>query len=157
MTDSALPLLCVLGLLSLSTACYIQNCPRGGKRSFPDPVSRQCMTCGPGDRGRCFGPSICCGEDIGCLLGSPETANCLEEDYLPSPCEAGGKVCGSDEGRCAAPGVCCDSEGCVLDPDCTDDNKFRALAEQKSTLMDTSPGKLLLQILHPGSRARTQF
>ncbi|KAF5909509.1 isotocin-neurophysin IT 1-like, partial [Clarias magur] len=68
-----------------------------------------CMACGPGDKGQCFGPNICCGEGLGCLIGSPATARCSEEEYLPSPCEAGGKPCGSDEGRCAALGVCCDS------------------------------------------------
>lgn len=69
----------------------------------------QCMTCGPGDKGRCFGPNICCGEEIGCLFGTLDAIHCLEEDYVPSPCEAGVKVCGSGQGRCAAPGVCCDS------------------------------------------------
>lgn len=31
----------VLCLLSLSCACYIQNCPRGGKRASADPAIRQ--------------------------------------------------------------------------------------------------------------------
>uniref|UniRef100_A0A4W6CIB5 Arginine vasopressin n=1 Tax=Lates calcarifer TaxID=8187 RepID=A0A4W6CIB5_LATCA len=100
--------LCVLGLLALSSACYIQNCPRGGKRALPE-TGRQCMSCGPGDRGRCFGPSICCGEGLGCLLGSPETAHCVEENYLLTPCQAGGRPCGSEGGRCAASGLCCNS------------------------------------------------
>lgn len=34
-------LLCVLGLVALSSACYIQNCPRGGKRALPEAGSRQ--------------------------------------------------------------------------------------------------------------------
>nr|BAA01737.1 prepro-vasotocin-II [Oncorhynchus keta]prf//1714310D vasotocin precursor II [Oncorhynchus keta] len=51
-------LLCVIGLLAFSSACYIQNCPRGGKRALQDIGIRQCMTCGPGDQGHCFGPSI---------------------------------------------------------------------------------------------------
>lgn len=74
-----------------------------------DSVWAQCMACGPGDKGRCFGPNICCGEEIGCMVGTLEALRCLEEDYVPSPCEAGGKPCGSVAGRCAAPGVCCDS------------------------------------------------
>ncbi|MGH0165766.1 UNVERIFIED_CONTAM: hypothetical protein FKN15_049461 [Acipenser sinensis] len=70
---------------------------------------RQCMACGPGHRGRCFGSSICCGEELGCYVGTLETERCLEENSLPSPCEAGGRVCGAEEGgRCAAPGICCD-------------------------------------------------
>ena len=73
----------------------------------------QCMSCGPRDRGRCFGPNICCGEGLGCLLGSPETAHCVEENYLLTPCQAGGRPCGSEGGRCAASGLCCNS-GTVL-------------------------------------------
>ncbi|MBN3283347.1 NEUV protein, partial [Polyodon spathula] len=49
------------------------------------------MACGPGNRGHCFGPSICCGEELGCYVGTPETKICLEENSLPSPCEAGGR------------------------------------------------------------------
>ncbi|KAI1238088.1 hypothetical protein IHE44_0012800 [Lamprotornis superbus] len=69
--------------------------------SFP-----QCMPCGPGNRGNCFGPGICCGAELGCYLGTAETRRCAEEDFLPSPCQAGGQPCGSG-GRCAAPGICC--------------------------------------------------
>uniref|UniRef100_A0A8C8AQ22 Uncharacterized protein n=1 Tax=Otus sunia TaxID=257818 RepID=A0A8C8AQ22_9STRI len=69
--------------------------------SFP-----QCMPCGPGNRGNCFGPGICCGTELGCYLGTAETQRCAEEDYLPSPCQAGGQPCGAG-GRCAAPGICC--------------------------------------------------
>ncbi|XP_009473269.1 PREDICTED: vasotocin-neurophysin VT, partial [Nipponia nippon] len=54
-----------------------------------------CMPCGPGNRGNCFGPGICCGAELGCYLGTAETRRCAEEDYLPSPCQAGGQPCGS--------------------------------------------------------------
>ncbi|MBN3310989.1 NEU4 protein, partial [Amia calva] len=106
---------CFLALLSLCSACFISNCPLGGKRATPEPGHghRQCMACGPGDRGHCFGPNICCGEGLGCYMGTPETARCLEENYLASPCEAGGRACGPERGHCAALGVCCD-EGQTL-------------------------------------------
>ncbi|XP_064164049.1 oxytocin-neurophysin 1 isoform X3 [Anguilla rostrata] len=149
--------MCLLSLLSVCSACYISNCPIGGKRSLEEYPSRKCLSCGPGDRGRCFGPSICCGEGLGCWVGSPETARCMEENYLPTPCEAGGKPCGSEEGRCAAPGVCCDSDSCVLDPECVEDSKRRPLAEQNATLMGGSPGELLLRMLHMTSRGRSPY
>lgn len=70
------------------------------------PPSRQCLPCGPGGKGRCFGPSICCGDELGCLVGTAEALRCQEENYLPSPCQSGQKPCGSG-GRCAAAGICC--------------------------------------------------
>ncbi|XP_076139258.1 oxytocin-neurophysin 1 [Alosa pseudoharengus] len=133
---------CLLCLLSVCTACYISNCPIGGKRALQD-LPRKCLSCGPGDRGRCFGPSICCGEAMGCYLGSPETTRCLEENFLPSPCEAGGRACGSEEGRCAAPGICCDSEGCAVDQSCLD-------ADDEDTPLNQSESSkdLLMKLLH---------
>ncbi|XP_063067212.1 oxytocin-neurophysin 1-like [Engraulis encrasicolus] len=162
MNDLCVPLLCLLGLLSVCSACYIQNCPRGGKRSFPDQPPRQCMSCGPGDRGRCFGPAICCGEELGCWVGSPEASRCGEEEYLPSPCEAGGKPCGATEdGRCAAPGICCDTESCALDAECQDSDSRapppRPLAELSPALMAPSPAEFLLRLLQHSGRPRSQF
>ncbi|XP_041854322.1 vasopressin-neurophysin 2-copeptin [Melanotaenia boesemani] len=146
--------LCVLGLLALSSACYIQNCPRGGKRALSEAGIRQCMSCGPGDRGHCFGPSICCGEGLGCLLGSPESARCLEENYLLTPCQAGWRPCGSEGGRCAASGLCCNSESCTVDSDC--------LEETEATNPDrgsarSSPTELLLRLLHVASRGQNEY
>uniref|UniRef100_A0A8C4S4V1 Arginine vasopressin n=1 Tax=Erpetoichthys calabaricus TaxID=27687 RepID=A0A8C4S4V1_ERPCA len=75
----------------------------------------QCLSCGPGGRGHCFGPSICCGEELGCYIGTSETLICQEENYLPIPCESVGKTCWfeEEEGHCAAPGICC-SEGLFI-------------------------------------------
>ncbi|KAA0714480.1 Vasotocin-neurophysin VT 1 [Triplophysa tibetana] len=150
MSDSLLPVcvLCILALSTLSSACYIQNCPRGGKRSQPDPI-RQCMRCGPENKGRCFGPSVCCGAGLGCLVGSPETLSCMEENDVSSPCETGGRSCGAKGGRCAAPGVCCHSQSCVLDSECVDDVRFQSQdnASQKKT-----SGDLLLDLLKLMSR-----
>lgn len=40
---------CLLGLLALSSACYIQNCPIGGKRAVLDMDIRKVRPCGLGD------------------------------------------------------------------------------------------------------------
>ncbi|XP_062310416.1 vasopressin-neurophysin 2-copeptin [Osmerus eperlanus] len=148
MPRCALPL-CVLGLLALSSACYIQNCPRGGKRALQDTRIRQCLSCGPGARGRCLGPRICCAEGQGCWLGSPETQVCLEEDLLPSPCQPGGRPCGPQEGRCAALGVCCDSESCVVDADCVTGSGLPPSS--------SSPGQLLVRLLHLSTRGGSAY
>ncbi|XP_069712782.1 oxytocin-neurophysin 1-like [Phaenicophaeus curvirostris] len=100
---------CLLGLLALSSACYIQNCPIGGKRAVLDMDMRKCLPCGPRNKGHCFGPNICCGEELGCYLGTSETLRCQEENFLPTPCASGGKACGGSGGSCAAPGICCSS------------------------------------------------
>ncbi|KTG05639.1 hypothetical protein cypCar_00027454 [Cyprinus carpio] len=67
MSGSLLSVVGLLCLLSICSACYISNCPIGGKRAVQDWQSRQCLSCGPGDHGQCFGPSICCGEE-GCSM-----------------------------------------------------------------------------------------
>lgn len=72
---------------------------------FPE----QCLPCGPRNKGHCFGPNICCGEELGCYLGTSETLRCQEENFLPTPCESGRKACGEDGASCAAPGICCSS------------------------------------------------
>ncbi|XP_007445967.1 PREDICTED: oxytocin-neurophysin 1-like, partial [Lipotes vexillifer] len=90
------------------------------------PPSRQCLPCGPGGKGRCFGPSICCGDELGCLVGTAEALRCQEESYLPSPCQSGQKPCGSG-GRCAAAGICCNPDGCRGDPACDPEAAFSQL------------------------------
>ncbi|XP_025788497.1 oxytocin-neurophysin 1 [Puma concolor] len=74
-------------------------------------------------KGRCFGPSICCGDELGCFVGTAEALRCQEENYLPSPCQSGHKPCGSG-GRCAAAGICCNDDGCRADPACDAEAAF---------------------------------
>ncbi|XP_060059063.1 vasopressin-neurophysin 2-copeptin [Erinaceus europaeus] len=149
MPEALLPA-CLLGLLALTSACYFQNCPRGGKRAMSDLDLRQCLPCGPGGKGRCFGPSICCGDELGCFVGSAEALRCQEENYLPSPCQSGQKPCGSG-GRCAAAGVCCSHESCVVEPECREGPGFhrrtRTSDQGNATQLDGPAGALLLRLV----------
>ncbi|XP_027022751.1 isotocin-neurophysin IT 1-like [Tachysurus fulvidraco] len=132
----------LLCFLSICSACYISNCPIGGKRSLIDAPSHKCMACGPRDSGRCFGPNICCAAGLGCSVGSPEALSCTEEDYIPIPCENGGRACGSERGRCAAPGVCCNSEGCSINLSCLTDD------ETDLESSNGPGGDLFMKLLH---------
>ncbi|KAG8011780.1 Vasotocin-neurophysin VT 1 [Nibea albiflora] len=117
-------------------------------------ISTKCMSCGPRDRGRCFGPSICCGEGLGCLIGSPESAHCVEENYMLTPCQAGGRPCGSEGGHCAVSGLCCNSESCAVDSDCLGEAEASDPADSSAV---NSPAELLLRLLHVASRGQTEY
>ncbi|ELV12820.1 vasopressin-neurophysin 2-copeptin [Tupaia chinensis] len=153
MPDTMLPVF-FLGLLAFTSACYFQNCPRGGKRATSDLELRQCLPCGPGGRGHCFGPQICCEEELGCFVGTAEALRCQEENYLPSPCQSGRKPCGSG-GRCAAGGFCCSDESCVTEPECLEGvhHRARPSARNNATLLDGSTGALLPRLFFFLSRA----
>ncbi|KAF7278772.1 neurophysin 1-like [Rhynchophorus ferrugineus] len=111
------------------TGCLITNCPRGGKRSGKFPLIersnvKQCISCGPGNSGKCFGPSICCGP-FGCLMGTPETIKCQRDGFFheKEPCIAGTSNCRKNTGRCALDGICCSQESCHMDKQCSMDEK----------------------------------
>ncbi|XP_052039599.1 vasopressin-neurophysin 2-copeptin [Apodemus sylvaticus] len=139
---------CFLSLLALSSACYFQNCPRGGKRATSDMELRQCLPCGPGGKGRCFGPSICCADELGCFVGTAEALRCQEENYLPSPCQSGQKPCGSG-GRCATASICCSDESCGTEPECREGflRLSRAREPSNATQLDGPARALLLRLM----------
>ncbi|XP_050712786.1 oxytocin-neurophysin 1-like [Eriocheir sinensis] len=111
-------------LVGGAAACFITNCPPGGKRSGGIMSqlghARTCTSCGPGLLGRCIGPDICCGARVGCFIGSRETRLCRTENMVPIRCSnADLKPCGRmQEGRCAAAGLCCTETKCELDDNC---------------------------------------
>lgn len=114
-------LLVFLSLIFISSACLITNCPRGGKRVETAPLegfTRECPSCGPNRLGQCFGPHICCGPNIGCFVGTPETYRCRKESLYSRPCIAGYAMCRGNTARCAANGICCSQESCFIDTNC---------------------------------------
>ncbi|XP_039613980.1 oxytocin-neurophysin 1-like [Polypterus senegalus] len=139
--------LCLISLFAVSAACYISNCPIGGKRAAID--YKRCLSCGPGGRGHCFGPSICCGEELGCYIGTSETLICQEENYLPIPCESVGKTCWfeEEEGHCAAPGICCSEATCRVDSSCFEEPWPSTGSPILITEDPLRSGKLLLRLL----------
>ncbi|GFR86763.1 conopressin/neurophysin [Elysia marginata] len=111
----------VIITISSSQACFIRNCPKGGKRSMDQTVvpKRECMQCGAGGSGRCVGPNICCSRRSGCQIGTPEARVCQEENRSPTPCLVPGRQCGEGgRGNCVANRICCDSESCAMNEQC---------------------------------------
>ncbi|UJR37665.1 hypothetical protein I4U23_030361 [Adineta vaga] len=114
-------LILFVALLQFNHACYITNCPIGGKRSSDldnNLHNHQCPRCGLG--GQCFGPSICC-TDFACRIGHPSDARqCSNENRNLTPCVINSSVCSTvPNGRCAAHGVCCGTESCQVDETCS--------------------------------------
>nr|P05486.2 RecName: Full=Conopressin-conophysin; Contains: RecName: Full=Conopressin-G; Short=Con-G; AltName: Full=Conopressin-K; AltName: Full=Lys-conopressin-G; Contains: RecName: Full=Conophysin-G; Flags: Precursor [Conus geographus]BAO65572.1 G039_VD_Conophysin-conopressin_precursor_conopeptide [Conus geographus] len=113
--------LCLLLLLLLTTqACFIRNCPKGGKRDVDERyLFKACMSC---SFGQCVGPRICCGPR-GCEMGTAEANRCIEEDEDPIPCQVVGQHCdlnnpGNIHGNCVANGICCVDDTCTIHTGC---------------------------------------
>lgn len=118
-------------ILQLTFACYITNCPIGGKRNlllendlhqvrdsidiFRNFLVRmfQCPTCGI--NGQCYGPSICC-TNRGCRIGHPsDIRQCSNENHRTIPCSIKAAVCTAvPNGRCAANSICCNPGRCFI-------------------------------------------
>ncbi|NWU45369.1 NEUV protein, partial [Hylia prasina] len=164
MAEPSLPL-SFLCLLALSSACYIQNCPRGGKRALADTALRQCMPCGPGNRGNCFGPGICCGSEVGCYLGTA-VGRGLEQDSGTCPCSWQGVKMGAENNPLTIPKnlfhghvLLPAAESCAMDTGCLDegsDGAQEAAEEKNLTVLDGSAGDLLLKLMHLANRQQQQ-
>jgi len=116
-------------IIVVTSACFITNCPPGGKRSLRgDSPKKQCTRCG--GTGRCFGPNICCGASIGCQMNNKLTAVCSTEDYSPHLCTNEGKQCANGKGICALDSTCCTSEGCFVDNKCQT-NQMKGSVDEK--------------------------
>ncbi|XP_060543151.1 vasotocin-neurophysin VT-like [Pantherophis guttatus] len=97
----------------MSSACYLPACSKRGKRTAPYTEVRRCMSCGPGNKGTCFGPHICCLREYGCYW----SARCLDENLDPIPCEGSRFICNGN-GRCGHTGVCCTDVTCFASTQC---------------------------------------
>ncbi|KPL97556.1 vasopressin-like protein [Sarcoptes scabiei] len=94
--------------------CFITNCPPAGKRSMLAAIGsstqtrRECIRCGPGLSGRCYGPSICCSPLFGCNVGGFASSRCALEAFNPMLCSNPGSACGPNgKGICAINSTCC--------------------------------------------------
>nr|AXL95508.1 conopressin/conophysin [Conus ermineus] len=113
--------LCLLLLLLLTTqACFIRNCPKGGKRDVDERrATKECMYC---SLGQCVGPRICCGAG-GCEMGTAEANKCSKEDDDLIPCQVFGDRCilnnpGNSDGNCVGNGICCVDDTCSIHSEC---------------------------------------
>ncbi|NXC87245.1 NEUV protein, partial [Cercotrichas coryphoeus] len=161
MAEPSLPL-SFLCLLALSSACYIQNCPRGGKRALGDTALRQVRAGHPGhavelqgDRGAPRHPRVplaalpgARGQTASGALLAPLAA----PNPFPSPKQSqitrvhhhllppAADSCSADSG-CLAEG----SEGA------------REAADERSlAVLDGSAGDLLLKLMHLANRQQQQ-
>uniref|UniRef100_A0A8C0AWU1 NEUV protein n=1 Tax=Buteo japonicus TaxID=224669 RepID=A0A8C0AWU1_9AVES len=138
MAEPSLPL-SFLCLLALSSACYIQNCPRGGKRALADTALRQVRD----------GMGVLGGTGWG-FWGDIAT-RCKEEMFYDEGGEALAQVA-QRGGRCPIPGNI--PETCAMDAGCLDEGSDGAqeTAEKNLTVLDGSAGDLLLKLMHLANR-----
>uniref|UniRef100_A0A147BFX8 Putative neurohypophysial hormones n=1 Tax=Ixodes ricinus TaxID=34613 RepID=A0A147BFX8_IXORI len=114
----ALSHMLLLAVVGGTSACFITNCPPGGKRSSEPSPARLCPRCGPAGRGVCYSADVCCTGSMCVLNDALATLSCRAEALHGVACHVPGKRCGTD-GRCAIRGYCCGPDGCTKDSSCS--------------------------------------
>ncbi|KFM02644.1 Vasotocin-neurophysin VT, partial [Aptenodytes forsteri] len=145
MAEPSLPL-SFLCLLALSSACYIQNCPRGGKRALTDTALRQVRD----------GMGVWGGMDWGFWGDIATHVSCAGHPRLPptsSPPENKTLVV-LNITRSRRDGLLSVEETCAMDAGCLDEGSGGAqeAAEKNLTVLDGSAGDLLLKLMHLANR-----
>uniref|UniRef100_A0A8C6Y456 Uncharacterized protein n=1 Tax=Naja naja TaxID=35670 RepID=A0A8C6Y456_NAJNA len=118
-------------LLTLSSACYIQNCPRGGKRSLPDAEIRQVR------------PKYLWGFHLSFHISGAAPKK-RESSCSPKPLKAGQEI--NSFLNKSHPFT----ESCISDAACGNENgeRGRTSLERNLTGLDGSTGDLLLRLMH---------
>uniref|UniRef100_A0A1E1WVS0 Putative vasotocin-neurophysin n=1 Tax=Tityus obscurus TaxID=1221240 RepID=A0A1E1WVS0_TITOB len=89
-------------LIVLTNACYITNCPPGGKRNV-NIIKRN--SCGLAEENKCSIRGLCCGSTIGCLINEEGIPIC-QQPFHYHLCRIYGRICSLD-GICIGNGICC--------------------------------------------------
>uniref|UniRef100_A0A8C9N6R7 NEUV protein n=1 Tax=Serinus canaria TaxID=9135 RepID=A0A8C9N6R7_SERCA len=151
MAEPSLPL-SFLCLLALSSACYIQNCPRGGKRALADTALRQVRDGRSGTRDGAPGGT-------GGLWGCRKARTVLVPRLPPTPSPAKNTPLMIPNNPCHGHVLLPAAETCAMDTGCLDEGSEDAqeAAEEKNlTVLDGSAGDLLLKLMHLANRQQQQ-
>lgn len=112
--DLFLVTLCILILFTVMTsACYVRNCPLGGKRSPDEQTPLKCGHCGPFGLGQCTASGVCCSIISGCFSISTSECNSWNS-YLTTSCTLRGLHCKSKNstGILVSSDICCTNGHC---------------------------------------------
>ncbi|NXP19126.1 NEUV protein, partial [Scytalopus superciliaris] len=157
MAEPSLPL-AFLCLLALSSACYIQNCPRGGKRALADTALRQVRT-GREPWARLGGSPVGTGGVQRLPLGTAAQHEPCGAPWLPpTPSPSENNPLGVLRNLFHPHALLPAAETCSMDADCLDEGGDGAqeAAEKNLTVLDGSAGDLLLKLMHLANRQQQQ-
>ncbi|XP_023217176.1 vasotocin-neurophysin VT-like [Centruroides sculpturatus] len=102
-------------LIVLTSACFITNCPPGGKRSLH---TINCPSCEFDEKSKCSIRGLCCGSTVGCIINEEGIPICQQSfDY--HHCRKNGRICRL-HGICTTNGICCVKDLCFEDSLCTE-------------------------------------